>query len=169
MNIELIEANEKLIEISCFLIKQFWKEHNGVFLDDIEIEVDYKNWTDNGHKLFLVKVEKNYIGFAHLGNRGAKIDWLEDIFIIKEYQNNGIGSKVIKKLEKYVKEYSQSLYIEVAARNLSAMRLYNKLGYDCLNTITIRKDFNEDDFDIIKREKIDGYNFNIKKYKKSTR
>ncbi|MFM1565261.1 hypothetical protein [Helcococcus ovis] len=49
------------------------------------------------------------------------------------------------------------------------MRLYNKLGYDCLNTITIRKDFNEDDFDIIKAEKIDGYNFNIKKYKKNTR
>jgi len=101
-----------------------------------------------------------------LGNRRAAIDWLEDIFIIKKYQGKGIGSLVIKKLEEIVKTYSESLYIEVAARNLQAMKLYWTVGYDCLNTITIRKDFNENDFSLIQKENIAGFDFEIKKYKK---
>ncbi len=30
---------------------------------------------------------------------------------------------------------------EAAARNARAIRLYRRLGYGCLNTITLRKDF----------------------------
>lgn len=39
-------------------------------------------------------------------NRGAEVDWLEDLFILKEYQRKGIGSFVIRKLEEIVKSYS---------------------------------------------------------------
>lgn len=101
-----------------------------------------------------------------MGNRGAEVDWLEDLFLLKEYQRKGIGSLVIRKLEEIVKSYSESLYIEVAARNLIAMKLYYELGYDCLNTITIRKDFNGEDFSLIQKENIGGFIFEIKKYNK---
>ena len=47
------------------------------------------------------------------------------------------------------------------------MNLYKNLGYDCLNTITIWKDFNEDDFEVIQKGKIAGYEFDIKRYKKN--
>lgn len=56
--------------------------------------------------------------------------------------------------------------MEVAARNLKAMRLYYKLGYNCLNSITIRKDYNEEDFSLNHKENIAGFDFEIKKYKK---
>lgn len=46
------------------------------------------------------------------------------------------------------------------------MKLYWTVGYDCLNTITIRKDFNENDFSLIQKENIAGFDFEIKKYKK---
>ena len=36
---------------------------------------------------------------------------------------------------------SEAESIEAAARNEAAIRLYRKLGYNCLNTITLRKDF----------------------------
>ena len=55
--------------------------------------------------------------------------------------------------------------IEAAARNEAAIRLYRKLGYDCLNTITIRKDFPGYEYDVVRKEKIHGMEFEIRKDK----
>lgn len=70
-------------------------------------------------------------------------------------------------LEEIIKSYSESLYIEVVARNLKAVKLYKELGYDCLNTITIRKVFHEENFKTIQSENIAGHNFQIRKYIKA--
>lgn len=165
MEIDLIKVNKDFKENVYTLIKDFWKEHNNIHITDEEAKKDFEEWTKEGHKLYIIKHENEYIGFAHLGSRGAAIDWLEDLYISKEFQGKGFGSEVIYQLEKIIKRYSESLYIEVAARNLNAMMLYRDLGYDCLNTITIRKDFNVEDFEVIKREQIAGLDFEIKKYK----
>ena len=71
---------------------------------------------------------------------------------------------MLKLTEDIVKEYSDSIYLEVAARNMEAMKLYCRNGYDCLNTITIRKDFKPDDFEVISRETILGHDLEVKKY-----
>ena len=105
------------------------------------------------------------MGFAHLGNRGSRIDWLEDLFVLPCHQNQGISTCAIKAVEKLVMSYSDSLYIEAAARNQGAIMLYRKLGYNCLNSITIRKDFNEDDFNVTRTEKIYDLEFQIRKMK----
>lgn len=115
---------------------------------------------------YIVKFQNHYIGFARLGNRGAKIDWLEDLFIDEQFQNRGLGTQVINILENKVKQYSESLYLEVASRNLKAMKLYRELGFDCLNSITIRKDFQKENFEVIERQKISDFQFDIKKYNK---
>ena len=39
---------------------------------------------------------------------------------------------------------------------------YRKLGYDCLNTITVRKDFKPEKFEILREEKIFEQNFEVK-------
>ena len=67
--------------------------------------------------------------------------------------------------EQIVKEYSESIYLEVAARNMDALRLYRRNGYDCLNTITIRKDFEPENFDVLRTENLLGHEFEVKKYK----
>ena len=54
------------------------------------------------------------------------------------------------------------MYIEVAARNLEAMDLYHRLGYDTLNTITNRKDFTGG-YKEMTEEKIAEHRFSIKK------
>ena len=167
-NIELIVYDDKNTEIKNVLIDLvtgFWKEHNGIIQSREESLSDIKEWSKSGHILYLVKYNNLYIGFAHLGARGCEIDWLEDIFILPVYQRKGIGSIVIDMLEDIVKEYSECLYIEVATRNLDALRLYNRLGYDTLNTITIRKDFKPDKYKKISNETINGLEFDIKCYK----
>ena len=89
--------------------------------------------------IYFIQNDAVNVGFAHLGSRGGKMDWLEDLFILPEWQGHGFGSEAIHQLEEIVKQYSVSLYIEAAARNEAAIRLYRKLGYDCLNTVTFAK------------------------------
>lgn len=129
---------------------------------DEESKQDFKEWQSEGNLFYIVKFQNHYIGFARLGNRGAKIDWLEDLFIDEQFQNRGLGTQVINILENKVKQYSESLYLEVASRNLKAMKLYRELGFDCLNSITIRKDFQKENFEVIERQKISDFQFDIK-------
>lgn len=62
-----------------------------------------------------------------------------------------------------VSAWSDSMYIEAAARNIDAIRLYHSLGFDVLNTITMRKDFQPDDFETIAEETIHELPFVIRK------
>lgn len=104
------------------------------------------------------------VGFVHLGNRGAEIDWLEDLFVLPELQSKGIGRQAIALVENIVKEYSESVFIEAAARNLRAIALYRELGYDCLNTITVRKDFDTSHLETIQKEHIAGHEFDVRRW-----
>lgn len=117
------------------LIRQFWKAHNNYNQSKEEALADLEQWTDSGHELFFIRRDDETVGFIHLGSRGNKPDWLEDIFVVPRYQNQG------------------------------AIRLYQKLGYNCLNTITIRKDFSEEKFDIVRKVNIYDSDFEIRKLK----
>ena len=162
MGIKLIRYNNEK-DTTIDLIIKFWKEHNDVNVSYEEANKNLIEWTKEGHILYFISVDNEYVGFVHLGSRGCEIDWLEDIFVLPEYQNKGIGTKAIQIVEEIVKEYSESLYIEVASRNINAIRLYHKIGYDCLNTLTIRKDFNLEKQEVISKEKIFDMNFKVKK------
>lgn len=161
--VKLILYNNNEKDIALKLIKEFWLCHNQWEQTDCEVLEDLRNWTTDKHQFYFIIYDDKKVGFIHLGSRGCEIDWLEHIFVLPEYQGKGIGSQAIYLIEEVVKEYSDSLYIEAAARNEAVIRLYRKLGFDCLNTITIRKDFINDEYDIINREKIYNLDFEIRK------
>lgn len=144
------------------LIRQFWLAHNGQMPTEEDAGQDLSRWTAPGHRLFLIRCGEEAVGFVHLGSRGCKIDWLEDIFVLPQYQIRGIGSRAITLAERIVREYSESMYIEAAARNEGAIRLYRKLGYSCLNTITVRKDFSPKDQEVCRTEQLYGEEFQIR-------
>ena len=147
------------------LIQGFWLAHNQYQQTEDEAKADLRAWTGEGHKLYLILLGKLTAGLLHLGSRGGKIDWLEDLFVLPEYQGWGIGTEAVQLAETLVKQYSESMYIEAAARNERAIRLYRRLGYDCLNTITIRKDFPGYDYDVIRTEQVYDQSFEIRKDK----
>lgn len=103
------------------------------------------------------------VGFLHLGSRGGPIDWLEELFILPAWQNQGIGTEVIRQAEEMVRAYSDAVHIEAVARNEGAIRLYRRLGYDCLNSITIRKDLRDTGFRCVRQEKLYDLPFEIRK------
>lgn len=144
------------------LIRQFWNAHNGTQPSAEEAKADLALWTSEGHRFYFIRCRADSVGFVHLGSRGAAADWLEDIFVLPQYQNQGIGSKAVELAEQIVREYSASMYIEAAARNERAIRLYRKLGYSCLNTVTVRKDFCPGDQEVCRTEQLYGEEFQIR-------
>lgn len=164
MEIRLIPYQNE-IETATKLIIKFWQEHNHFTPSYEDAYADLMEWTRAGHYLYFITLNCQCIGFVHLGSRGCEADWLEDIFVLPEYQGKGIGSRAIQLVENIVKKHSGSLYIEVAARNRKAIRLYQRIGYRCLNTITIRKDFQPDKCEIIGTETILGMDFDVKRSK----
>lgn len=147
------------------LIRAFWHCHNGCEQSREESLENLAAWTRAGHRLYLIEEQGQTVGFVHLGSRGGECDWLEDLFILPQYQRRGIGTRAVALAEKIVKEYSDSLYLEAAARNEGAIRLYRKLGYDCLNTVTLRKDFHPENFERVKAEQIHGQTFEVRRVK----
>lgn len=146
------------------LIRGFWLAHNDYVVTDEEAAEDLAAWTDKGHAFYFILKEETLVGFVHLGSRGAEVDWIEDLFVLPEYQGKGYGSEAIALVEAEVKKYSESVYLEVAARNLGAIKLYHRLGYNCLNTVTLRKDFQPENYEVIRNEDLLGYPLEVKKY-----
>ena len=147
------------------LIQGFWLAHNHYHQTEEEAEADLRIWTGEGHKLYFIALGDKAVGLLHLGSRGGKTDWLEDLFVLPEHQGQGIGSQAVRLAEAMVRQYSSSMYIEAAARNERAIRLYRRLGYDCLNSVTIRKDFPGYDYDVVREEQVYGERFEIRKDK----
>ncbi len=159
----LVEYQESRAGEAVALIQGFWLAHNHCRQSEDEAKADLRAWTGEGHKLYFITVGEAAVGLLHLGSRGGAIDWLEDLFVLPEYQGRGIGSQAIWLAEAIVRQYSQSMYIEAAARNEGAIRLYRRLGYDCLNTVTVRKDFPGYDYDVVREERVYGERFEIRK------
>lgn len=154
-------------EAAVSLIQGFWREHNHYDQSPEDAMADLRDWTKDGHRFYFILLENIPIGFLHLGSRGGEIDWLEDLYVMHSHQNQGIGTRAIQLAESLVMEYSDSLYIEAAARNERAIRLYHRLGYGCLNTITLRKDFRPEEQEVIRREQLYGLSFDIKRYRET--
>lgn len=148
---------------ACSLISGFWHDHNGYDQSVMEAENNLEEWTQEGHLFLLVLKKDTYIGFVHLASRGGNIDWLEDLHIVKEYRRHGFGRQVVCMVEQMVRTWSDSMYIEAAARNTDAIRLYHTLGFDVLNTITIRKDFHPEAFTCISQQTVHQMEFEVRK------
>ena len=84
------------------LIQGFWKAHSHYDQSGEEAQEDLTNWTKDGHIIYFIQHDETTVGFAHVGSRGGKIDWLEELFILPEYQGSGFGSEAIHQLEEIV-------------------------------------------------------------------
>lgn len=72
------------------LIQGFWKAHSHYDQSEAEALEDLQNWTKPGHMIYFIQNDAVNVGFAHLGSRGGKMDWLEDLFILPEWQGHGL-------------------------------------------------------------------------------
>ena len=126
--IELVKYKNEKNEL-CNLIKKFWIAHNDYTSTDEEALEDLISWTGENHVVYFIRKEENIIGFVHLASRGVRVDWLEDLFILPEYQGNGYGTGLISFARDYAKTIDcYKMYLITNRSNISACKCYEKAG-----------------------------------------
>mgnify|MGYP004550661219 FL=1 len=98
----------------------------------------------NPNETIYIYKEKNINkGFIHIQN-GLDIIDLLNIIVKPEYQNQGIGSVLLK----YIIDNKQDkkIMLEVRSKNINAIKLYQKYDFKIIN---IRKNYYKDDDAII--------------------
>lgn len=93
--------------------------------------------------IYIYKENNINKGFIHIQN-GLDIIDLLNIIVKPEYQNQGIGSALLK----YIIDNKQDkkIMLEVRSKNINAIKLYQKYDFKIIN---IRKNYYKDDDAII--------------------
>ena len=93
--------------------------------------------------IYIYKENNINKGFIHIQN-GLDIIDLLNIIVKPEYQNQGIGSVLLK----YIIDNKQDkkIMLEVRSKNINAIKLYQKYYFKIIN---IRKNYYKDDDAII--------------------
>ena len=148
-------------------IADFYNYHSSLLNEKVELsessyaeaEETLGNWLGSSHELYLIKYKQFIVGFLHIGDRGGNVAWIEDVYVDKNYRNKGIATRSIRVAEEIIKSHAgyTSICFDVVPRNIEALRLYHKLGYDNLSIITVRKELYENNRD--KVEKLMGLDF----------
>lgn len=120
-------------------IAAFWKTHSHT-ITPTQAAGDIDAWTAEGHELYTILFDGVAVGFLHMGSRGGACDWLEDVFVREDFQNRGIGSAAIETVWAMLRKKGlETMYLEVIPANEGAIRLYHRLGFTNLNTITLNR------------------------------
>lgn len=95
--------------------------------------------------------------------RGSTVCWIEDIFVEERLRGQGIASEAIRLAEEILRKRGVTgICMDVTPDNIAALKLYHRLGYDRLSTVTVQKDFQP--FETDRMERIAGMDFRVKKF-----
>ncbi len=126
---KLVPAKENDYEILKSIHHVTLKSHvSKIWGWDEEFQNDYFKENFDPINIQLIYHNENIAGYLHSWQTPSKIA-LVNILILPEYQNFGIGSEIIKNLQKEVQEDSKSLELGVFKINTSAKKLYERLGF----------------------------------------
>jgi ribosomal protein S18 acetylase RimI-like enzyme len=134
--------------------KEYWQT------DEQSIE-SLQEWKEQG-TVYNVFVDNKAAGFFYVKFGGQNVAWLEDLFILESYRGRGIGKSAMRKLDELMAMKNiTSMFVDVIPRNESAIKLYRECGFDHLNLIQLRKNY---DKRLDKDEDVEILGFSFKKY-----
>lgn len=150
------------------MIRDFFNAHREMlnsrqefYIDEEEAENTLNNWLEDS-QVYLVMKHTKTIGFVRIRYGGTQAAWLEDLFIDKPYRGKGYGNEVMALIDTMMKENNiLSMFVDVIPRNPAAIALYLKCGFNHLNMIQLRKNY---DSRLDKTEKVNILGFELIKY-----
>lgn len=134
--------------------KKYWQTDN----ESEEALVEWQNVGD----VYNIFLDDEAVGFFFVRFGGQDAAWLEDLFILEQYRGRGLGKASIEKIDELMKEKKVvSMFVDVVPRNINAIKLYKKCGFDHLNLIELRKNY---DKSLDKKDEVDLMGMRFKEY-----
>lgn len=92
-------------------------------------------------EIYVYEINNSIIGFI-----GINKNYIEGIFIKEEYQNKGVGSKLLN----YIKNLYNELYLNVYKNNNNAIEFYKKHNF---NIVKEKIDENTNEIELVMKYK----------------
>ena len=168
MNINIKELSDDLFLTTAKMITELMNYHRKLnnapkeyWQTDEQSKGTLQYWKEKG-VIYNIFLDNEPVGFFYVRFGGQNASWLEDIFVIEQYRGIGIGKFAMQKLDELMVEKKVvAMFVDVIPRNTSAIRLYRECGFDHLNLIQLRKNY---DKKLDKQDDIELLGFNFKKY-----
>ncbi|EOC99683.1 GNAT family N-acetyltransferase [Caldisalinibacter kiritimatiensis] len=168
MNISIKELNDDMFIITAKMVTELMNYHRKLnnapkkYWHTLEEGKKALNeWLSKG-SAYNILLDGEVVGFLYVRYGGQDVAWLEDLYIAEEYRGKGIGRYAMNKLDKIMEERGiVSMFVDVIPRNTSAMEFYTECGFDHLNLIQLRKNY---DKKLNKQDEVEILGFNLKKY-----
>lgn len=134
--------------------KEFWQT-------DEESAETLRGWLSKGMVLNIYH-NGEIVGFFYVRFGGQDVAWLEDLFVLEQFRGQGIAKASLLQLDKLMQDKGvRAMFVDVIPRNLEALSLYTQSGFDHLNMIQLRKNYDQR---LNKSDEIDILGFRLKKY-----
>ena len=125
-------VNELLFEImkSVFAVAWRGRVRWDSWFKDIEEAIN-----DDIHMVFIVCVEEEDVGYLWMNEENVTL-WITAIVLEEQWQRQGIGGQIIKRLIKECKDNGKkAIELGVQQNNKTALNFYQKMGFIKYDTI----------------------------------
>ena len=113
-------------------------------------------------EIYKVLQDQDLAGFFYIRFGGRNAAWLEDLYIKEDFRGQGLGKLAMNELDKMLQDKGiLALFVDVIPRNTRAIEFYQEIGFDHLNMIQLRKNY---DKTLDKSEEVDLLGYHFKKY-----
>ena len=133
-------VREELIELIAKFkvdVAKFKGKNRDLDLKAAEKELNY--YLERDYPIYIAQVETNIVGYI-VCKIEEEVVWAESIFVLPEYRNQGIGSKLYRKAEEMAEDMGcETVYNWVHPNNHKVINFLQKQGYDVLNLIELRQ------------------------------
>lgn len=105
--------------------------------------IKIKDHIKNKNKVYVAVINRQIVGFITVRLEylydGNKI-FIEEFYIKKQFQNKGIGTLIINKLQEIYKGKASSMAL-IAGKKAPAFKFYLKKGFKSYNVVFMKKKF----------------------------
>jgi ribosomal protein S18 acetylase RimI-like enzyme len=92
-------------------------------------------FNDKYADVYVAKNESGFLGFVIMNTQGSIAPFIQSIGVKKEYRGKGMGTALIRDIEKIYFEKSPNIFLCVSSFNENAKKLYLKLGYELVGEL----------------------------------
>ena len=95
--------------------------------------------------IFVAEIENLLVGYAVIGwgwgiESGGKEALIDEVFVLKNHRNQGIGAKMLAEVMVQLGMHNtKAVFLETEAQNPNSRKLYQNLGFESEDSVWMRK------------------------------
>jgi GNAT superfamily N-acetyltransferase len=100
------------------------------------------DWSGPGKEVHCICCDGHLGGFLVLRFGEQRAAWLEQLYVAPEFRGRSAGRRALELLDRIMENRGiLTIFVDVIPRNEEAIRMFTASGFDHLNTVQLRKDY----------------------------